>query len=394
MRRIRGYINILLVLILFVFIGINRVNAATLSVKSTTVMAGKTFTLTVSDTNSNSLYSLNYDTTLLSRYGSVGNGYNVSGLKELKGDGKIVFQVTSNLKQDTTITFVLTDQNEYDVTEHITINLKAKASNTTTKPVVTTTKEIITTTTTTTKPTTTTTKQEIVTTTTNKTNSSANANLKTLKVYSSSKELMDLNPIFNPSVYDYTVSVNNNISKVLISATTEDPNSIVIIDNGGSIELVDGQENIANVLVTAKDGLQNSYKIRFLKVALDSTTLLKSIMIDEDEEFTLVKDKYQYDIYVNKDVERLTISYEKVSEDSVVIISGNNDLKEGSKVKILITASNGDKKEYILNIIKSERPQNNITVEVKKKNPLIIMGLGMTAFILIGGIVYIIKNRE
>lgn len=368
MRRIRGYINILLVLILFVFIGINRVNAATLSVKSTTVMAGKTFTLTVSDTNSNSLYSLNYDTTLLSRYGSVGNGYNVSGLKELKGDGKIVFQVTSNLKQDTTITFVLTDQNEYDVTEHITINLKAKASNTTTKPVVTTT--------------------------TNKTNSSANANLKTLKVYSSSKELMDLNPIFNPSVYDYTVSVNNNISKVLISATTEDPNSIVIIDNGGSIELVDGQENIANVLVTAKDGLQNSYKIRFLKVALDSTTLLKSIMIDEDEEFTLVKDKYQYDIYVNKDVERLTISYEKVSEDSVVIISGNNDLKEGSKVKILITASNGDKKEYILNIIKSERPQNNITVEVKEKNPLVIMGLGMTAFILIGGIVYIIKNRE
>lgn len=393
MRRIRGYINILLVLILFVFIGINRVNAATLSVKSTTVMAGKTFTLTVSDTNSNSLYSLNYDTTLLSKQGSVGNGYNVSGLKELKGDGKIVFEVTPNLKQDTTITFVLTDQNEYDVTEHITINLKAKASNTTTKPVVTTTKEIITTTTTTTKPTTTTTKQEIVTTTTNKTNSSASANLKTLKVYSSSKELMDLNPIFNPTVYDYTVSVNNNISKVLISATTEDPNSIVIIDNGGSIELVDGQENIANVLVTAKDGLQNSYKIRFLKDALDSTTLLKSIMIDEDEEFTLVKDKYQYDIYVNKDVERLTISYEKVSEDSVVIISGNNDLKEGSKVKILITASNGDKKEYILNIIKSERPQNNITVEVKKKNPLIIMGLGMTAFILIGGIVYIIKNR-
>jgi len=391
MRRIRGYINILLVLFLFIFIGINRVNAATLSVKSTTVTAGKTFTLTVSDTNSNSLYSLSYDTSLLSKQGSVGNGYNISGLKELKGDGKVVFQANSNLKQDTTVTFVLTDQNEYDITETLTINLKAKVSNTTTKPVETTTKNQVTSTTTTTKIEITT-KQE-VTTTTKKPSSSANANLKTLKVYSSSKELMELSPIFSPTVYDYSISVPNNISKVSISAVAEDPNSIVIIENGGSIELVDGQENIANVLVTDENGSQNSYKIRFLKDALDSTTLLKSIMIDEDEEFTLVKDKYQYDIYVNKDVERLTISYEKASEDSVVIISGNNDLKEGSKVKILITASNGDKKEYILNIVKNKRPQDDVSVEIKEKNPLIIMGLSMVAFILIGGIVYIIKNR-
>lgn len=391
MNRIRRYINILLVLFLLVFIGINRVNAATLTVKSTTVNAGKTFTLTVSDTNPNSLYSLSYDTTLLSKFGSSGNGYNISGLKELKGDGKVYFEVTSNLKQDTTVTFLLVDQNEYDVTQRLTITLKANPAYTT-KPVQTTTKKAETTAKTTTTTKEVTTSEQVVTTTT-KAPSLENANLKILKIYSSTKQLLELNPEFSPSVYDYTVLVPDNINKISVSTIADDPNSIVSVDNGGSIELLEGQENIVNIIVTAENGTQNFYKVKVLKNALDSTTLLKSIMIDEDEEFTLIKDKYQYDVYVNKDVERLTISYEKLSEDSVVIISGNDELEEGSKVKILITASNGDKREYVLNIIKSGRAQNNVIVEPKEKNPIIIMILGMTAFMLIGGIVYIIKNR-
>ena len=408
MRRIRGYINVLLVLILFIFIGINRVNAATLSVKSTTVNAGKTFTLTISDTNPNSTYSLSYDTSILTKLeGATGNGDDVVGLKKLKGNGKIEFRVTTSLKQDTKMTFILKDENQNDETKSLTINLKAKITNITTKPattkneVTTTIKQEVTNKPETTKPeqqitTSTTKKPDVVTTpeipTTTKPGF-VNANLKTLKVYSSSKELLELNPKFSPSSYEYTVLVPYEINKVSISAEAEQPNSIVLIDNWGDIELVEGQENIANIIVTAADGTQNSYRIRFLKDALDSTTLLKSIMIDEYEEFTLIKDKYQYDVYVNKDVDRLTINYEKISEESIVIISGNNNLKEGSKVKLLITAPNGDKKEYILNIVKNRKDPSIVNTEPKEKNPIIIMGLGMVAFILIGGIVYIIKNR-
>ena len=72
-------------------------------------------------------------------------------------------------------------------------------------------------------------------------------------------------------------------------------------------------------------------------------------------------------------------------------VDGNKDLKDGSKVKITVTAQDGTKKVYTLEISKEteKKETNDVVVE---KNPLIIMGLSIIAFGLIGGIVYVIKK--
>ena len=92
-------------------------------------------------------------------------------------------------------------------------------------------------------------------------------------------------------------------------------------------------------------------------------------------------------------VEKLTISYELSDVNSKAVVMGNEDIEDGSKVKILVTAEDGTKKEYILNIEKEVVTTTKVTQKVEpEKNPLIIMGLSVIAFALIGAIIYVAKK--
>ena len=91
-------------------------------------------------------------------------------------------------------------------------------------------------------------------------------------------------------------------------------------------------------------------------------------------------------------MKKLTINYVLDDENASVDIEGNKNLKDGSVVKVIVTAQDGTKKVYTLNISKEtevKKQTSNIAVE---KNPLIIMGLSIIAFGLIGGIIYVIKK--
>lgn len=90
-------------------------------------------------------------------------------------------------------------------------------------------------------------------------------------------------------------------------------------------------------------------------VSKDAT--LKSLNITNgtlDPEFK--SDVYKYNITVNSDVSSLKIEYElSDSENAGYLVSGNSKLKNGSVVKILVTAEDTSiKKTYELTIIKDE----------------------------------------
>ena len=98
--------------------------------------------------------------------------------------------------------------------------------------------------------------------------------------------------------------------------------------------------------------------------------------------------------FIEENVKTLTLDYETSSLNSKVSVNGNKDLKDGSKVKILVTAEDGTKKEYILNIFKENPKDKTIPYKAnEERNPLIIMSLSLIAFGLIGGIVYVIKKH-
>ena len=231
--------------------------------------------------------------------------------------------------------------------------------------------------------------------TTNKTEvKSNNANLKSLELADSEGNFVILTPKFSKDVYYYSATVLSTVKTVSITAVAEDGKANIVTSNNANYELKAGENNKIIITVTAEDGTVKSYNINIKREALSADASLKSLTIKEDKKFKLENDEYSYDVFIEENVKTLTLDYETSSLNSKVSVNGNKDLKDGSKVKILVTAEDGTKKEYILNIFKENPKDKTIPYkENEERNPLIIMSLSLIAFGLIGGIVYVIKKH-
>lgn len=221
---------------------------------------------------------------------------------------------------------------------------------------------------------------------------SNNANIKSLTIKGNDDSDVVLSPVFNPGVYDYEATVASNVKTVSITPILEDAKANAVISNNANEELKAGEDNKITITVTAEDGSKKAYNINIKREALTSDATLKSLEIEEAEKFKFDKEKFTYNVKIDKNIKSLTIIYELSDENSTINIEGNSELKNGSIVKLIVTAQDGTKKVYTLNIIKETNKKKNVTSVTAEKNPLIILGLSMTAFALVGGIIYVIKK--
>lgn len=229
-------------------------------------------------------------------------------------------------------------------------------------------------------------------TTTTQTPKSNNANIKSLTIKGNNDSDVVLSPVFNPGVYDYETTVASNVKIVSITPILEDAKANAVISNNANEELKAGEDNKITITVTAEDGSKKAYNINIKREALTSDATLKNLEIEEIEKFKFDKDKFTYNVKIGKNVKSLTIIYELSDENSTVNIEGNSKLKNGSAVKVIVTAQDGTKKVYTLNIQKETNSKKKVANVAAEKNPLIILGLSMTAFALVGGIIYVAKK--
>lgn len=229
-------------------------------------------------------------------------------------------------------------------------------------------------------------------TTTTQTPKSNNANIKSLTIKTNDDSDVVLSPVFNSGVYDYEATVASNVKTVSITPILEDAKANAVISNNANEELKAGEDNKITITVTAEDGSKKAYNINIKREALTSDATLKSLEIEEAEKFKFDKEKFTYNVKIDKNIKSLTIIYELSDENSTINIEGNSELKNGSIVKLIVTAQDGTKKVYTLNIIKETNKKKNVTSVTAEKNPLIILGLSMVAFALVGGIIYVIKK--
>ena len=356
------------------FIGIKNVSAIKISAPQE-VNAGEKITVKfteakISSVTSGPLYEFGHDK---------GDNLTRTSFDGFSGVEKLFFTATEGyaiyttkeIKADYTVTFSIKDLNNNSVQ---TAQVKIKSKNPTT-----------TTTTTTTKSTTTTTTSSV---------KSNNANLKSLNILDSNNKEVVYSPGFSPSVYEYAATVDSDISSVSVNVTMEDSKANVIINNPDS--LVAGENNKITITVTAEDGTKKAYVLNIKREALDGNALLSSLSITEYPDLKFKSDKFAYIVKVDKAVNNLTIQYSTSSDTSVVTISDNENLKDGSKVKILVKAEDGSKREYTLNISKVKEQENKKEEKIEystERNPMIIMVLSIIAFSLIGTIIHVIRKK-
>lgn len=368
-------LNYLLVLFIFMFVGMISVSATSLKLDPETIEVGKNSTLTISNPTRSGDYKISYDKSILDAKNNCGTSDFVLQNK-VKDGCTIVFTAKKNLSltENKKIEIKLSDDGG-STPEVKTLTVKANATTTTT---------------TTTSPSTTT-----QTTTSTAKAKSNNAKLKELKITSEDKVELSYTPKFSSSINEYSLNVDGSISRVIINATLEDSNASLVISDNVKSELVAGENNKITITVLAEDGqTKNTYTINVLRDALETDATLKSLKIKEYPSFKFSADKFSYNVEVDSSVKKLTFDYTLASDKSSVEISGNDELKDGNVVKLTVTSEDGSKKEYKFTVIKTKKTSTTekvVTVS-SNKNPLIIIGLSLIAFGLIGGIVYVAKK--
>ena len=166
-----------------------------------------------------------------------------------------------------------------------------------------------------------------------------------------------LTPAFNKDTLEYTVTVGEDVNILNqddVIAIPEDNNATVV--KQGNLELSTTSDNYYRVTVTAENGVdKNVYAIKVIRPKSSDATLKSLEIIGGKLTPTFNKDTLEYNVTMGEDVTKFNKDNIKVSTNNGnAKISYNNEIIINSdtftKYIITVTAENGSKKEYILNV--------------------------------------------
>ena len=173
----------------------------------------------------------------------------------------------------------------------------------------------------------------------------------------------------------YSIKVDNNIVKPIITATATDVNAKIEIDNFE--ELKEGDNDI-NIIVTASNGMKSNYVVNIIRDKLISTnSKLKKITI-KNHDFVFNSETFNYKIKLSNEEDKIDINVETANNKATYLITGNKNLKNKSIVKVKVTAEDG-KTTTTYNIqIEKEKQKNKFNFF-----PVIILVIGIVFFIVV-----------
>ena len=147
---------------------------------------------------------------------------------------------------------------------------------------------------------------------------------------------------------------------------------------GGSA-LVRGNNEIT-IIVTDSNNKKHYYKLNIIR---ESTSTYISSLNIKNSNIKFNKTNYEYTIRISSNTTKLNLDIIPEDKTAKVTILNNNNLVDGSVVKIKVEDKEGNKRIYTLNISK----KTNVTKKV-------LTILGIIAVVLIGAKIYAIKVGE
>lgn len=198
---------------------------------------------------------------------------------------------------------------------------------------------------------------------------------------------------FNKNTFTYNVSVPFETTMINVNATVEDSKAKVVVN---SPNLIVG-DNTITITVTAENGQTRVYKILVKRlekaVVLSDNTNVTSLRV-LGHEIDFKNDVLQYNLTI-KDEYALVFEVVLEHPKATYQITGNEDLKDGSVITVIITSENGTTKEYKFNISKEVVDVQEPVKEENTSNELIYGGVGfIIGCILTFVITSLIKGKK
>ncbi len=152
---------------------------------------------------------------------------------------------------------------------------------------------------------------------------------------------------FDPNKFSYELDIDSDVDSLNIIPTVNDQ-TISVTVSSNSLKLVEGENKIEVSLVDSL-GNTSTYEITVTKAkALSDNNYLASITVS-GYPLNFNPSTTNYYLSIGKE-KNLTLNVLTESELATYEIIGNNDLKDGSKITIRVTAEDGSTKDYIINI--------------------------------------------
>lgn len=210
--------------------------------------------------------------------------------------------------------------------------------------------------TTTTKTTTTRRKTTIITQGTTTTETTTQKKVSSTKL--SSLKLSSGKIDFSSDKYEYEITLDDSVTSLNVTAVAEDGDSTVKIEGNNKIS----NGSIIKVIVTNNNGDKSTYSIKVKKLETEkksNNANLKSLKI-RNHEFAFNSKITNYSVIIESNETELDI-YEITPDDvkASVDIKNNENLSNGSKIEIVVTAEDG-KTTKIYTIDIRVRKQSNL----------------------------------
>ena len=157
---------------------------------------------------------------------------------------------------------------------------------------------------------------------------------------------------FDSKTFDYNVTVPYDVTNIVVTAEAEDPSDEVVVTGGENIEA--DKLNEVSVVVTSSDGkYTNTYTIYIIRKNEDLGVSNNSLLSDLSIEGYKIKfdaKNTSYKVSIKEGIKSLVIYATPADNRATVSIEGNEDLHNGSEIKVRVTAEDNSYTDYIINV--------------------------------------------
>lgn len=185
---------------------------------------------------------------------------------------------------------------------------------------------------------------------------------------------------FSKTKTKYFIELDNDVTRANISAEAEDNNAKVEIDGPKTLEVGDNEFTIS---VTSESNTTKFYKVIVTRKEeeKEAITDISNIKI-KGYKLNFDKSSKTFYLKINKETTKLDIEVTLKDENANYDIEGNEDLKAGSVIKIIVTAENKDTDTYRIIIEKNE-------------SSILPIVIGICALlVIIGVIIFIVIKKK